>query len=145
MAKCFECDSEATHYHHVVPRSLGGIRTVPLCSACHPKAHGKRGHWKTSELTKAALARKRARGESTGGDVPYGYHRLMEGRLTPSPTEFKTIRLMHSLRQQGHTLRGIAAILKSLGIKTKKGKRNWQAQVIRGILNRTATFAIEQQ
>ena len=144
MAICFECDSEATFLHHVVPRSLGGKRTIALCSTCHPKAHGKRGHWKVSELTKAALARKRARGEATGGDVPYGYHRLMEGRLTPSPTEFETIRLMHTLRQQGYSLREIAATLTNLGVATKTGKKNWQAQVVRGILMRTKNISIEQ-
>jgi 5-methylcytosine-specific restriction endonuclease McrA len=29
----------ASHQHHVVPRSLGGVATVPLCHDCHGKAH----------------------------------------------------------------------------------------------------------
>ena len=37
---CFECDQPADHDHHVIPRSLGGTRTVPLCHGCHGKVHG---------------------------------------------------------------------------------------------------------
>lgn len=36
---CFECGSPARHAHHVVPKSRGGQRTIPLCVACHHKAH----------------------------------------------------------------------------------------------------------
>jgi hypothetical protein len=38
--KCFECNStEDIHHHHVVPRSLGGTKTIPLCEKCHGKVH----------------------------------------------------------------------------------------------------------
>jgi hypothetical protein len=38
--KCFECGSdENIHYHHVVPKSKGGTRTLPLCSNCHSIVH----------------------------------------------------------------------------------------------------------
>ncbi len=41
MDKCFECDSENDiHYHHVIPRTLGGVKTIPLCCVCHGKVHG---------------------------------------------------------------------------------------------------------
>jgi hypothetical protein len=40
MKTCFECEDEATEEHHVVPKSLGGTKTVPLCSKCHAKVHG---------------------------------------------------------------------------------------------------------
>ena len=61
---CFNCgDAGPVHHHHVVPRSLGGIATVPLCPACHGKAHGReRGFRNTSELTRAALGRLKASG-----------------------------------------------------------------------------------
>jgi hypothetical protein len=37
---CFECDnSENLHNHHVVPRVLGGTRTIRLCELCHGKVH----------------------------------------------------------------------------------------------------------
>lgn len=35
MSQCFNCGSTAElHDHHVVPRSLGGVATVPLCHDC---------------------------------------------------------------------------------------------------------------
>lgn len=39
--KCYECGScDDIHYHHIIPMSLGGIKTIPLCSECHGKIHG---------------------------------------------------------------------------------------------------------
>ena len=63
---CFECGAPATERHHIVPASLGGTKTVPLCGICHAKIHdvdGKR-RTKIAELTKAALDAKKARGET---------------------------------------------------------------------------------
>lgn len=40
MEECFECGNPATENHHVIPKSLGGSKTVPLCSVCHMKVHG---------------------------------------------------------------------------------------------------------
>jgi hypothetical protein len=37
--QCFECGKPAKHAHHVVPKSFGGTRTVPLCMICHSKVH----------------------------------------------------------------------------------------------------------
>jgi hypothetical protein len=39
VTPCFECGQGAMHQHHVVPRSLGGTKTVPLCEECHRKVH----------------------------------------------------------------------------------------------------------
>ena len=39
MFECFECGKRAHHAHHVVPRSRGGKRTIPLCNKCHANAH----------------------------------------------------------------------------------------------------------
>lgn len=41
--QCFECGEPSRHEHHVVPRKLGGTKTVPLCRRCHAKAHGCNG------------------------------------------------------------------------------------------------------
>jgi uncharacterized protein YerC len=39
---CFECGgTEHIHQHHIIPKSLGGTKTIPLCNDCHGKAHGK--------------------------------------------------------------------------------------------------------
>ena len=63
---CFECGAPATERHHIVPASLGGTKTVPLCGICHAKIHDVDGKRRTriAELTKAALDAKKARGET---------------------------------------------------------------------------------
>jgi hypothetical protein len=41
MKKCFECDNEVDiHQHHVIPRVLGGSKTIDLCAKCHGVIHG---------------------------------------------------------------------------------------------------------
>ena len=40
MENCFECGNPATENHLVIPKSMGGTKTVPLCSSCHMKIHG---------------------------------------------------------------------------------------------------------
>lgn len=37
---CLECGAQATESHHIVPKSLGGTQTVPLCGKCHARVHG---------------------------------------------------------------------------------------------------------
>jgi hypothetical protein len=39
--KCFQCNNNAEHQHHVVPKSKGGTKTIPLCVECHSKVHNK--------------------------------------------------------------------------------------------------------
>lgn len=36
---CFDCGQPAHVEHHVVPRSKGGKKTVPLCNYCHSLVH----------------------------------------------------------------------------------------------------------
>ena len=35
MRPCFECGALTSGSHHVVPRSRGGKRSLPLCVVCH--------------------------------------------------------------------------------------------------------------
>lgn len=39
---CFECGDNncSLHEHHIIPRSLGGEKTVLICENCHGKIHG---------------------------------------------------------------------------------------------------------
>ena len=63
--KCFECGTaECIQHHHVVPRSAGGTKTIPLCSICHGKVHGiKRDNQiNVSELTKEGIRKAKERG-----------------------------------------------------------------------------------
>jgi len=42
MDICFECGgNENIHNHHIIPKSLGGTKTIPLCIVCHSRVHGK--------------------------------------------------------------------------------------------------------
>lgn len=66
---CFECGAPAVERHHVVPHSLGGTKTVPLCGECHAKVHGTDGKKRAriSELTKKGLERKKNLIKTQGG------------------------------------------------------------------------------
>ena len=54
--RCFECGERASHNHHVVPRSMGGTKTVPLCLACHSLVH--RTDFRPSALARAKALRE---------------------------------------------------------------------------------------
>lgn len=70
--------------------------------------------------TRAALAVKKARGEKTGGDVPYGYRLAADGvHLEAEPNEQRVVSLVRRLRGEGLTLRAIAARLTAEGMKPK--------------------------
>jgi hypothetical protein len=121
MKSCFNCGSRADHDHHVVPRSLGGVATVPLCHACHGKAHGReRGFRDTNELTRAALAVKRARGEATS-HAPYGF-RAEGGRLVADEGEQAVVARVRALRDAGLSQRGIVAELARAGVVGRTGR-----------------------
>ena len=41
IERCFECGGNDTiQFHHVVPKIIGGTKTIPLCVKCHSKVHG---------------------------------------------------------------------------------------------------------
>ena len=120
MKPCFNCGAPAHHDHHVVPRSIGGVATVPLCGDCHGKAHGHHGLRSTTELTRAALAVKRSRGERTGG-IPYGYSADAAGRRVPDAAEQRVVARVRELRAEGATFRAIVEQLRAEGITSRKG------------------------
>jgi hypothetical protein len=60
--KCFECGNPATENHHVIPQSMGGTKTVPLCSKCHMKVHNLENSRRADgniELTNRGLDKSR--------------------------------------------------------------------------------------
>lgn len=73
---CFECGCRAHVHHHVVPYSLGGTRTLPLCMKCHNKVHhiDERGT-AIGVLIKAGIDRAREHGTKSGR--PIGRPRVM--------------------------------------------------------------------
>ena len=66
--KCFECDIEGElENHHVIPRSLGGKKTIKLCLSCHSKVHKSKFRRDThSNLIKEAIQRTREKGTRLG-------------------------------------------------------------------------------
>jgi hypothetical protein len=63
---CFECGStNGIHYHHIIPRSLGGNKTIPLCNVCHSKVHDRK-FTNFSELVKKGIEDRKKQGFSHG-------------------------------------------------------------------------------
>ncbi len=63
---CFECGANSElHMHHVVPKSAGGTKTIPLCVVCHGKVHG-RDFMHHKALTIAGLKKAKDRGVKLG-------------------------------------------------------------------------------
>jgi len=136
---CFECGRPAAYRHHVIPKSRGGTKTVPLCGACHALVHGCLA-LHTRELTRAALRSRRAAGMKTGGDIPFGY-RSEAGRLVPDAAEQETVRLVLDLHGKGESLRDIGRALEAAGIARKGGSRAWHPQAVQRILERERNTA----
>ena len=86
------------------------------------------------ERTRSALAHKRAKGEKTGGNVPYGYDVTEACHLVENPTEQKGLHLIRDLRGKGYTLWAICLELEKEGHRTKTGKVQWHPQTISQIL-----------
>jgi Site-specific recombinases, DNA invertase Pin homologs len=82
------------------------------------------------ERTKSALARKRERGEKTGGYVPFGYDNV-DGALVENEAEQRTLASIYKMRAQGMSYQSIADHLNGKGIPTKKGFEWTRAQVNR--------------
>ena len=68
---CFECGTDVDiHQHHIIPKSLGGTKTIPLCNMCHGKAHNKNnGIHKNPNDWKLLVKLGRERWIANGGKV----------------------------------------------------------------------------
>jgi hypothetical protein len=67
--KCFECNStDEIHYHHIIPFSQGGTKTIPLCSICHGKVHDRK-FTNHREMVINALRKKKDDGMILGRPV----------------------------------------------------------------------------
>lgn len=121
---CWECGAPAAEWHHVVPASLGGRRTVPLCAACHALADGRgvptAGETRHQALMRAGLERRLARGMDVGS-LPYGLRLMAGGVWEPDPQEAPVLAQMRAWRQDGVSYRAIAARLNAAGFRTRVG------------------------
>ena len=88
--------------------------------------------------TSAAMAELRRQGRKTGGRIPLGFDVLEDGHLVPNVDEQETLGLIRRLREEGRTLRAIAAELEERGIRTKTGGSTWAPKVLADVLGRVA-------
>lgn len=132
--RCFECGAKAHHKHHVIPKSMGGTKTVPLCTLCHGKAHGI--SISGPELTKRALRKRKADGMKYTKQTPYGFE-VVGRKLVLVEAEAKVVAEIQAARDSGSTLQSIADSLNGRGIPTKTGKQ-WQPATIHLLLKRSA-------
>ena len=137
--QCFECGAPATCAHHVIPRSRGGTKTVPLCGGCHGLAHGlSRETWSDHRaLTAAAMASMKTRGLYTGGAAPYGFRADDEGRLVPDEHEQAIAEAAKALRAAGLSFRAIGAALAERGLLNRAGGA-WYPSTVKRMLEAAA-------
>jgi len=132
MKQCFECekseDQIEIHDHHIVPKSKGGTKTIPLCMVCHGAVHGK-NTMNIKTLTKSALQAKKKQGFRTG-TIPYGCKCEPDGRLIPCPEAQRILAIVKSLRALGLSWRHIAVELNGKGLYNRKD-RPWSKQNLR--------------
>jgi len=88
-----------------------------------------------SDRTRFALAHKKANGEKTGGDVPFGY-RVRKGKLYRHAEEQKAITMIRDLRKEGLSLRDICCHLTAAGIARKNRSVSWHPQSVLRIIER---------
>jgi hypothetical protein len=145
--ECFECGLAATEDHHVIPQSLGGTKTVPLCGTCHERVHqaGWRRRDNHAELTREGLKRAKERGVVLGNVTSLDKARII-GRETQAreADEFAmTIYpIILPLKEQGMTLVQIAEYLNSNNIASARGLK-WGKSSVSNIWIR-ATKVLER-
>lgn len=140
MKCCFECgrsDIEIQN-HHVVPKSLGGTKTVPLCAVCHGKIHGLKG-LSSGELSRVGIRERQKLGFHQG-QVPYGF-RVQFKRLVPDRDEQAWINWMRERAAAGMNANRIAKALNEMEVPTKRG-HPWERKVVKNILKRRYTDTI---
>jgi DNA invertase Pin-like site-specific DNA recombinase len=87
--------------------------------------------------TKAALAAKRARGEKTGGALPFGRTLAEDGRtLAADPREAEALGLIRALRSEGLTLRAIVDRLNAQGVPARGAR--WHLTTVATLCKREA-------
>lgn len=126
---CFECGSNGPlHNHHVVPRKLGGTKTVPLCEECHGKIHNL-DFTNHGILTKKGLDAARARGVKLGNPNNLTLERMKKGRekITQNRINNDEWKLAKQFINDFQTKNGymnlteVANLLNENGYRTRKG------------------------
>ena len=127
--ECWECGAttEEIHDHHVIPRSRGGIRTVPICGLCHAKAHHRNKNMSTSALIKAAYQTMKASNPNLRwGDPNMATNAQPIGvkvrKENASKFNKKIQHIVYDLKLAGYSdLKILVDKLNQLGIMTRRG------------------------
>ena len=90
--------------------------------------------------TRAALDRKRARGEKLGGYTPFGYTATPgpKPKLRPDAGELAVVDRIVAERSRGASYWSIARALTDEGVPTKGGRGEWHANTVRRLHLRAA-------
>jgi hypothetical protein len=126
--ECFECGAPATEDHHVIPQSLGGTKTVPLCGCCHERVHD--AGWKRrdnhAELTREGLRKAKERGVVLGNNTNLDVA-SMRGRdaqvAKANKFALEIYAIILPLLEQGFLLRQVAEYLNENNIASAQGKK----------------------
>jgi DNA invertase Pin-like site-specific DNA recombinase len=94
-----------------------------------------------SDRTRFALAHKKANGEKTGGDCPFGY-KVRKGKLYRHAGEQKAVRLILGLAGKGASLRAICRNLEAAGVARKRGSRTWAPVAVLRVIQREGKAAL---
>ena len=90
------------------------------------------------ERTRDALRHKRTSGERVG-NIRFGFRLSPDGKhVEPDPGEQAVLTEICDLRQNGHTLRGIAAALNQRALRTRRGSA-WRLEHVARIIKQGAS------
>ena len=144
--ECFECGYKGPelHNHHVVPRIREGTQTLPLCGACHAKAHHREKNMTTSALLKESFRQRREQNPN----IKFGNPNIMrdahaKGLHTrvSNAKEFNAQiqEVVGALQSKGYTQTQCVALLNDeLKITTRRGCR-WSRPSLRRVLKYDAS------
>jgi hypothetical protein len=123
LDRCFECETIGpVDLHHVVPKSKGGTKMIPLCLSCHTKVHGEH---MLKFRTLGQESRKKIIKEREETGIPYNLGRREGSKETIEKfmNKTKNIKITELLNENKFTIREIVKITNSsLGtvMKVKK-------------------------
>jgi hypothetical protein len=116
---CYECNcNKDLQEHHILPKILGGTKTITLCGNCHGKIHGGK-FIKLSNLIKKSLHNKRNSGTKYTKSL-LGFD-VENGKMVVNKKEQKIIRKMFKMYESGSGYTEIANHLNKNGHKIKNG------------------------
>jgi hypothetical protein len=109
--KCFECNAPAECNHHIIPKSVGGTKTVPLCLDCHAKAHTGSGLKKVIKCIKLNKLNKQ---QMPSSFPPLGYYKVQrDKKIRVSKRYSKIVQEIFQMYVDGKSLYQIRDYIKN--------------------------------